>query len=186
MASSAPWDGLKFVTGNANKVREAREILGIDLEQATLEGAYEIQTADLVELVRHKAEQAYHALRTPVLVEDSGLVFSAWNGLPGALVKWFESSVGCAGMLKMLEGFQDRGAFAQCCVAVHDGREIVLARGEVRGAIARGLRGSGGFGWDVLFIPDGHDRTYAEMSVAEKNAISHRMRAFAALRERIG
>jgi len=185
MVSSSSWGGLRFVTGNENKVREAREILGVELEQAVLEGAYEIQTSDLGELVRHKAEQAYRALRVPVLVEDSGLVFTAWNGLPGALVKWFESSVGCGGMLNMLAGFADRGALAQCCVAVHNGREIVIARGEVAGSIASEIRGTGGFGWDVIFIPEGHDRTYGEMSAVEKNAISHRRKAFAELRKKI-
>ena len=89
----------KFVTGNPNKVREAGEILKIPLEQVEVKGLFEMQTQDLDELVRHKCEQAYQALKSPVLVEDSGLQFNAWKGLPGALVKWFETTVGCEGML---------------------------------------------------------------------------------------
>ena len=164
----------KFVTGNSNKVREAGDILKIPLEQVEVNGLFEIQTQELDELVRHKCQQAYQALKGPVLVEDSGLLFKAWKGLPGALVKWFETTVGCEGMLKMLQSFDDRSATAVCCLAVHNGRSIQIVRGEVVGNIAREVRGSNGFGWDVFFIPEGHKKTYAEMEPEEKNAISHR------------
>ena len=183
MNQNSIWKHLKFVTGNPNKLREAQEILGIDLEQQALDHLHEIQTVDVRELVEHKAEQAWQELQCPVMVEDSGLILTAWNGLPGALVKWFEKSVGCEGMLKMLQAFDNREAFAQCLVAVHDGEKIHVAEGKVRGAIATELRGENGFGWDVLFIPEGDTRTYAEMSADEKNAISHRRQAFAALKE---
>jgi non-canonical purine NTP pyrophosphatase (RdgB/HAM1 family) len=166
------------VTGNVNKVREASEILGLELEQVTLNDLYEVQTNDLNDLVRDKLHQAYKKLQQPVLVEDSGLLFSAWNGLPGALVKWFETSVGCEGMLKMLEPFDNREAWAVCYVALQDGSDIMVAKGEVRGSIARHIRGNNGFGWDVIFIPEGYDRTYAEMAPEEKNSISHRRKAF--------
>ena len=173
----------KFVTGNPNKVREAREILGLALEPVQVEGLFEIQTPDLNEVVRHKAQQAYSALQCPVMVEDSGLVFHAWNGLPGALVKWFEETVGCQGMLRMVKDFNDRSATAICCFAVYDGKNMRIARGEVNGTLAEKIRGENGFGWDVIFIPDGHERTYAEMSAQEKNSISHRKRALDKLRK---
>ena len=112
-----------------------------------------------------------------MLVEDSGLLFKAWDGLPGALVKWFECSVGCEGMLKMLQPFENRDATAVCCLAIHDGKNIRIARGEINGTIATKIRGSNGFGWDVIFIPDGYQRTFAEMLPGDKNAISHRKKA---------
>ena len=177
------WGTLKFVTGNPNKVLEARQILAIDIEQANLEGLLEVQTNDLSELVRHKLNQAYERLKCPLMVEDSGLMFSAWNGLPGALVKWFEKTVGCEGMIRMLEPFGNREAVAVCNVAVHDGARILIARGEIKGVVATELRGENGFGWDVIFIPEGHTRTFAEMSAVEKNAISHRRKAFEALKK---
>ena len=183
MNSDAIFKNTKFVTGNPNKVREAGEILGVELEQVELPEMIELQTNDLSEIVRHKVTQAYQAVQGPVLVEDSGLVFSAWNGLPGALVKWFEATVGCEGMLKMLETFDDREAFALCTVGYHDGKNINIARGEVKGRVADRLRGDNGFGWDVFFIPEGHERTYGEMNAQEKNSISHRRRAFEALKE---
>ena len=172
----------KFVTGNPNKAKEVRDILGIPLEQVEVADLFEVQTQDLDELVSHKAQQAYDALRCPILVEDTGLVFHAWNGLPGALVKWFETNVGCEGMLKMLQSFDDRRARAICCLAIHDGKNIQIVRGEVEGTIANEIRGGNGFGWDVLFIPEGHEKTYAEMSSTEKNAISHRKRALEKLK----
>lgn len=177
------WSTLKFVTGNPNKVREARQILGIDLEQINPDGLFEIQTSELSEVVRHKAQQAYETLQCAVLVEDSSLIFSVWNGLPGALVKWFEKSVGCEGMIRMLSAYEDRSARAICQVAVYDGKEFINAQGEVSGVISSELRGGNGFGWDVIFIPDGHTRTFAEMKAEEKNAISHRRKAFEALRD---
>ena len=167
----------KFVTGNDNKVREAGDILGVSLEQVEVRGIFEIQTLNIEELVKHKCQQAYDSLKCPVLVEDSGLLFNAWNGLPGALVKWFECTVGYEGMLKMLQSFEYRNATAVCCFAIHDGENIHIARGEIEGTIANKIRGSNGFGWDVFFIPDGYEKTFAEMPSEDKNAISHRKKA---------
>jgi len=185
MNQSHIWKQLKFVTGNPNKLREAREILGIELEQVAADHLHEIQTSDIRQLVEHKATAAWKELRCPVLVEDSGLIFTAWNGLPGAFVKWFEKSVGCEGMLKMLEPFENRRAEAVCLVAVFDGKTLIVGEGRVSGTIAPGLRGSQGFGWDVLFIPEGETRTYAEMTPEEKNSISHRRQAFESLKSQL-
>jgi len=186
MNSQSIFENIKFVTGNINKVREAGEILGVSLQQVDIPDLYELQTHDPEAIVRHKLSQAYEIVKGPVLVEDSGLIFSAWNGLPGALVKWFESTVGCEGMLKMLEPFDNREAFALCYVGFNDGENIKIAKGEVRGRIAQQLSGTSGFGWDVLFIPEGHALTYAEMPATEKNAISHRKRAFENLKKMMG
>ena len=175
----------KFVTGNPNKVREASEILDLTFESVEVEGLFEIQSPDIDLVVRHKAEQAYSTLECPVMVEDSGLVFHAWNGLPGALVKWFEETVSCDGMLKMVEGFKDRGATAICCFAVYDGKVMKISRGEVNGTLSSNTRGSNGFGWDVIFIPEGYEETYGEMAAKEKNAISHRKRALNKLKQEL-
>ena len=185
MGEEGRWSQLKFVTSNEDKVREASEILGYPLEQVSAVMIYEKQTYDVSEVILHKAKQAYEELKCPVLVEDSSLDFTAWNGLPGALVKWFECSVGCEGLLKMLEGFENREAYAVCIVAVFDGREMRMGMGEVKGTIADDVRGENGFGWDVIFIPEGHERTYAEMSSSEKNDISHRRQAFEELKKNL-
>jgi XTP/dITP diphosphohydrolase len=179
------WKQLKFVTSNPNKLREAEEILGIRMERGTADHLHEIQTNDIRQLVEHKVMEAWREFKCPVLVEDSGLIFTAWNGLPGALVKWFEKSVGCQGMLKMLESFENRQAEAVCLAAVYDGKTMVIGEGRVSGTIAPDIRGNQGFGWDVIFVPDGETRTYAEMSAAEKNARSHRRQAFESLKSQL-
>ena len=92
------WEKLKFVTSNTDKVREVSDLLECSLDQVSGLNIDEIQDSDIEKIVAHKARQAFDELRCPVLVEDSGLIFTAWDGLPGALVKWFELSVGCHGL----------------------------------------------------------------------------------------
>lgn len=172
-----------FVTTNEHKRREAQTILGVELERASPD-VPELQALDVAEVAFHKARAARAALGAPplpVIVEDSGLVIRAWNGLPGALTKWFVSSVGVEGLLKMLSD-ADRSARAVCAVAVADtSGEVRLFVGEVEGLLAPEPRGSSGFGWDPIFVPDGSELTYAEMG-DEKSRDSHRTRAFRALR----
>ena len=176
---------LKFATSNANKLREAIDILGFSLDQVSSLKIDEIQSDDISKIVIHKAQKSYEIIKLPVLVEDSGLIFTAWNGLPGPFIKWFETSVGCHGLLKMMEGFENRKALAVCFVAIFDGKELIVGKGEVRGEIASSIRGENGFGWDVIFIPDRHEKTYAEMVSSEKNLISHRRLAFEDLKRKI-
>jgi XTP/dITP diphosphohydrolase len=168
-----------FVTTNEHKRREVEKILGVELERAAPD-VPEVQTLDFAEVATHKARSAYDALgkpQRPVIVEDSGLVIGAWNGLPGALTKWFLASVGYEGLLEMLCE-EDRRARAVCAVAVvGGGEEVRVFEGGVRGEISPEPRGEGGFGWDPIFVPEGSELTYAQMGDA-KNEDSHRARAF--------
>ena len=123
---------LKFVTSNADKVREATDILGFSLDQVSSIKIDEIQSDDINKIVIDKAKKSYDIIKLPVLVEDSGLIFTAWNGLPGPFIKWFETSVGCHGLLKMIDGFENREALAVCFVAIFDGKELIIGKGEVR------------------------------------------------------
>jgi len=168
-----------FVTGRAEKALEA-ERLGFRFERVDLE-LVEIQSLDPSEVADSKAREAYAKLKRPVLVEDSGLAIRAWGGFPGALVKWLERSAGLEAMARMLDAFPDRSAAAVCAAAYCDGLRVIAGRGEASGAIAPSPRGGGGFGWDSLFVPDGEERTFAEMSGAEKDRVSHRRRAWEAL-----
>src|ERR671916_3020012 len=137
-----------FVTTNDHKRREAERILGVELERAAPD-IPEVQALDFTEVAAHKARSAHAALGRPphpVLVEDSGLVIGAWNGLPGALTKWFLASVGHRGLLEMLCG-EDRRARAVCAVAVADSRgEVRGFEGGVWGGVAPEVRGGGGVG----------------------------------------
>ena len=176
-------EDLVFVTSNPNKAREASQILGVNITHNNPGELMEIQTSDVLALVEYKAIKAWEIIKSPLLVEDSGLFFDAWNGLPGAFVKWFEQSIGCSGILKMLGPFENRKAVALCCVGFNNGSRIQVVKGEVRGHIADKEIGVNGFGWDTIFIPEGYDRTYGEMSAEEKNAISHRKIALESLKK---
>ena len=168
-----------FVTSRAEKAREA-ERLGFEIERLDLD-LPEPQALDPSEIVEAKARAAYGAIGRAVLVEDSGLAIRAWGGFPGALVKWLEKSAGVDGLARMLDPFADRTATAVCAIAYCDGGEVVTAEGETEGSIARSPRGAGGFGWDTIFVPEGDDRTFAEMKPEEKDRISHRRRAWDAM-----
>jgi XTP/dITP diphosphohydrolase len=185
-ADADPLSGLTFVTSNPGKAREAEVFLGHAVKARALD-VPEIQSLDFAEVARAKALVAARALGVSVLVEDSGVVVAGWGGFPGPLTKWITMGVlGQGGFAKMVDGFSDRGAEAVSALAVarpgQDEKDVVVAVGRVAGSIALHPRGENGFGWDVLFIPAGATRTWAEMSDEEKRSDSHRARAFASLR----
>lgn len=171
-----------FVTQSDNKLREAELILRRSLQRCDLD-LPELQAVDVEDVVVHKALHAYQAIgRKPVLIEDTGLYFEAFNGLPGALVKWFLKRTETEGMCRMLDPFPTRKAWAKTIVAVYDG-QLSLFVGRVDGEIALHPRGDQGFGWDTIFIPDGETRTFGEMAPEEKMQYSMRRRAFQAMAE---
>ena len=172
---------LTFITSSDPKLAEVERLLGRPLarESVALE---EIQAVALEPIVRHKALQAYEMLGRPVLVEDTGLAFAAWNGLPGALIKWFLASLGVEGICRVLAAEKNREAAATTVFAHYDGKELCVFSGEVQGVIPPTPRGSAGFGWDAIFQPIGSARTFAEMTPAEKDGFSMRRRALEQLR----
>jgi non-canonical purine NTP pyrophosphatase (RdgB/HAM1 family) len=174
-------DMLTFITGSEQKLVEVERMLGCSLmrESMSLE---EIQSIDLEPVVRHKAAQAYALLGRPVLVEDTGLAFAAWNGFPGALIKWLLASIGVEGICRLLRGETNRSATATTLFAYCDERELRVFPGVVTGVIAETPRGSSGFGWDAIFQPLGSARTFAEMTPEEKDQFSMRRLALDRLR----
>jgi XTP/dITP diphosphohydrolase len=136
-----------------------------------------------------KARAGVAATGLPSLADDSGLCVDALNGMPGVLsARWSglpkDDERNNALLLDQLADVPDdrRGAHFACAVAfcypVGDGGvEEHVVTGEMAGRIIRELRGTGGFGYDVLFVPEGHEATSAELSPEEKDAISHRGRA---------
>lgn len=162
-----------FATKNENKLREVNEILGRNLEQISVE-LFEPQGVDVEAVVREKAEDAFHKTGKFVLVEDTSLEFVAWNGLPGALIKWFLDAIGNNGILKMLAGETNRKAVAKTAVGFFDGTQARIFVGEISGIVPETVRGTGGFGWDPIFVPNGHEKSFAEMTSTEKNTISMR------------
>lgn len=176
-------DRLVFVTSNDGKRREAEAVLGFALDHRGLD-LVEPQSLDVHDVVRSKAAAAYELIDAPVLVEDTALELLGLGGFPGPLIRWLLASVGPDGISRMAAAFGDPRAVVRCVTCATDGTETVVGEGVVFGTIAREPRGAGGFGWDSVFIPDdGDGRTYGEMENEEKNAISHRYKAFVALRE---
>lgn len=154
-----------FVTGNTHKLKEFEAILGIKLNHSDLD-LDEIQSVEVEEVAIHKAKQAYELLHEPVIVEDTGLYFEELNGLPGALVKFFIKSLSLEQMCSLVK--ENRKAAAITCIVYFDGKTIKVFKGETKGEIADGPRGTNGFGWDPIFIPEGYNQTFAEITSEEK------------------
>ncbi|MCL5427967.1 MAG: non-canonical purine NTP pyrophosphatase [Candidatus Marsarchaeota archaeon] len=162
------------------KYKEASSILSdFRIRMKTIE-LREIQSVQVREVVSEKAKEAYRKLRRPLFVEDTGLYIDAMNGFPGALAKPLIESVGTAGVCRMVDSFGRRSAYAETCIGYADGRGVKVFSGKVGGRIAGRPRGDNGFGWDPVFVPDGHAQTFAQMPMTEKNRISHRAMAFRA------
>ncbi len=172
---------LTFISGNTNKVRECERLLGATLAYTSLP-LDEIQSIDPLPVVEHKARLAYAALNRPVLVEDTGLAFAAWNGLPGALIKWFLSSLGTEGLCRIMRAETNRAATATTLLGYCDGESVHTFAGTVQGSIPDHPRGTEGFGWDAIFQPEASVLTFAEMSAAEKDRFSMRRKALEAFR----
>ena len=176
-----------FVTGNKNKLEEVKQILA---REGSLPFEIVSQSIDLPELqgdpitiATEKCRIAAQQVHGACLTEDTSLSFNALNGMPGPFIKWFLEKCGHDGLNAMLNGFDDKSAYAQTVVAftMGPGEEIHIFDGRTQGSIVP-ARGSLDFGWDPIFEPhEGNGNTYAEMSKDAKNAISHRGRAFAKL-----
>jgi non-canonical purine NTP pyrophosphatase (RdgB/HAM1 family) len=171
---------LLFATSNEHKARELQALLGRPIQPVKLE-LPELQAVDVQEVIEAKAREAHRLVGLPVLVEDTGLAFAAWNGLPGALIRWFLDRVGNEGLCQMLQSYDQRTASAETCIGYFDGKACHVFRGVVTGQIVRAPRGNGGFGWDPIFMPDGWDKTFAEMT-NEKQLVSMRKLAVTQLK----
>lgn len=169
-----------FATGNEGKFREAEEVLsryGIEVEMVDLDYP-EIQSDSLEEIAVGGVRWCVERLMEPVFVEDSGLFVDALNGFPGPYSAYVFDTIGNEGILKLMEGVEDRSArFLSVVAFCEPGGKPVTFTGEVRGRIAEEERGEEGFGFDPIFVPEGDRRTFAEMGVQEKCKISHRTRA---------
>ncbi len=167
---------LLFITGNRMKANEARDILakfGIGVEQRSLDIG-EIQEKDAEPVAREKARHAFGIVRKQLIVEDTGLYINAMNRYPGTLIKHFFDSIGAQGIVDFLKG-KDRSAEAITVVAYCDSEGNVRTfRGSVSGRISEKVTKGYSFAWDTIFIPDGYEKTYAEIGTEEKNGISQR------------
>ncbi len=178
-----------LATKNTGKVRELQRILaayGLTLEGATYDPGPETGTTFQANALAKAREGVAHT-GLPSVADDSGLTVDALGGMPGILsARWAgrhgDDQANLSLVLGQLADVEARGAAFVCAAAyaLPDGRsEVVL--GELRGTLLREPRGDGGFGYDPIFVPTGLSVTSAELSAADKDAISHRGQAFRAL-----
>jgi non-canonical purine NTP pyrophosphatase (RdgB/HAM1 family) len=185
--ASGPLASLPYVlvTGNRGKIAEARRVMGPALEAVELDLS-EIQSLDLLEVLEAKAEEAWRRLGRPLVVEEAGLSLAALHGFPGPLVKWMLEAVGADGLARTAVALGDARATARCALLYRDADRSVVAQGITEGTLVLPPRGGNGFGWDPVFVPEGESRTYGELAGPEKDALSHRGRAWRDLREKLG
>lgn len=172
---------LIFGTSNKNKLEEAKSILSIDLEGSDIE-IEEIQSIDPKKVAIRKAIDYYNVIKKPLFIDDISLNLNGLNNLPGTYINDFLRSVGNRGLIELIKG-KDRKATAITYIVYMDDKGVPHDfMGETVGSISLEEKGSNGFGWDSIFIPEGSNLTFAEMTLEEKNIYSPRMKALRTLK----
>jgi XTP/dITP diphosphohydrolase len=184
-----------FASKNEGKVKEVRHILnGIKAEIISLNDIG--FTDDIHESAetfegnaRIKAEFIYHKFKLPTIADDSGIVALQLGNEPGVYSARYagENATDEENNKKLIERLKSfpephKGKFV-CAAVCYFGTDFKVAMGEIVGSIIKEPRGTNGFGYDPLFLPDGYDRTTAELPPEIKNKISHRFRAFNQLKK---
>ena len=170
-----------FVTSNIHKFMEARKTLseyGIAAAKLKVE-AVEIQDDSLENIAKYSVNDAVKRCRLPVFVEDSGIFVEGLKGFPGPYSRYIHDTVGIGSIIKLMENVENRAAHFRSVVAFASPEmQPVCFVGKVEGNISLRMRGTAGFGYDPIFEPlEGDGRTFAEMTMAEKNRFSHRAKA---------
>jgi XTP/dITP diphosphohydrolase len=173
-----------FATGNFNKFNEARRVLAeYHISTAMLRVKnYEIQSDLLDEIAKASAIDAFNTCHLPVIVEDAGLFVEALRGFPGPYSAYVYKTISNPGLLKLMENIENRKAEFRSSIAYYDGQKALESfEGEAQGNIVHSERwgtGKSGFGFDPIFSPSRSGKTFAEMTIEEKNGFSHRANAF--------
>jgi XTP/dITP diphosphohydrolase len=160
------------------KAKEAEEFIKEKVKLIHLEFDYtEIRSDSMGEVARNAALAAYKRCRESVFVEDSGLFIHSLKDFPGTYSSWVFDRLGNKGILKLMEGIEERSATFEARIAfVRRKDELQIFRGKCEGRIGLEERGTGGFGYDPIFIPADEHQTFAE-SIELKNKLSHRYKA---------
>jgi XTP/dITP diphosphohydrolase len=185
--SNFPFKGkvVFFATGNINKFNEVRSILrqyDISVGMLKLKGD-EMQSDSLKEIAQKSVIYAYKRCQLPIFVEDAGLFVNGLSGFPGPYAAYVYKTIHNSGLLKLMKGSKDRDATFQSVIAYCDQETICEPKffeGEVNGKITlaeRKKQRKSGFGFDPIFEPRETEKTFAEMTIIEKNRYSHRSMA---------
>ena len=188
---------LIIASNNAHKIYEIKKILGtcfdeiVSLSEAKIKHETVEDGTTFMENALKKAHEIAMLSGYPALADDSGICAHALDGAPGIFSARFAGEHGDdeannALLLEKLSDKSDKGAHYTCAMAlVYPDGSSVTAEGYMYGTITEDRRGTHGFGYDPLFIPEGEERTVAEMEDEEKNAISHRAMALRLLLEKL-
>jgi XTP/dITP diphosphohydrolase len=181
-------------TRNAHKVAEIRDILGSDfevLDLSAISGVGEVEETGVTfeENATLKAQAVSGHFDGWVIADDSGLEVDALDGAPGVFSARFSGAGATdasnrALLVKKLDGVRggERSARFRCVIVLaRGGRKLAAFNGSVEGVIINLEKGSGGFGYDPLFVPEGHCKTFAQLGAEVKNTLSHRARALEGL-----
>ena len=169
---------LRFLSKNEFKLAEVRKILGtLNIEVVPLKHEInEIQTQSIAAIARDKCLKAFELVGRHVLVEHTGLFISQLNNLPGGLTQIFWDGLQADKFTALFGNGPNNKVEAKTILAYCDTRMISLFEGSITGTIPSEPRGPRDFQWDCVFVPDGYDKTFAEMG-DDKNLISMRKRA---------
>lgn len=182
-----------FATNNAHKLDEVRQVVGdkftlVSLRECGIVEDIPENEPTLEGNALAKARYIYERTGADCFADDTGLEVDTLGGEPGVRSARYatdghDDEANKRLLLERLQGVENRAAQFRTTVALIMGGKEYLFEGIVRGRIATEQHGEGGFGYDPLFVPEGYDRTFAQMSAEEKNAISHRGRAVRKLAE---
>ena len=166
---------LKVITSNPGKVSEYQrsfDHLGIAMEHLRLPYD-EVQTSDLEEVVSKGMDEIISKGVRNFIVDDSGLFVDSLKGFPGVWSAYAQKTIGNKGILKLMEGVEDRGAEFRCCIGCDIEGQRIIVTGVCRGTITDSGMGDGGFGFDPICTQDGKC-TFAKVPIDEKNEVYHR------------
>ncbi len=172
---------ITFITGNQHKADYMAKYLGFPVKHVKID-LDELQSLELKEIVEHKVKQAYGIIQSPVIVEDVSLEFEALGKLPGPFIRFFVDTVPFENICAMLNSLS-RKATARCMFGYYDGDILEFFEGRMDGEIALKPAGSGGYGWDKIFIPQGYGVTRAELSEEDNKKTYLQIKPFAKLKE---
>ena len=169
---------MKFITSNKHKFDEIREVFnkaGIQIEWLKLK--YDELQEDFTESISYKSALSLKGIIDGnFFLEDTGLYIRSLSGFPGPYSSFVSKTISNDGLLKLLEA-KDRSAYFKTVVSLCVDRRILQFGGILNGKIAETPSGENGFGFDPVFIPDGLNKTLADIGIKEKNEFSHRSRA---------
>jgi len=170
---------VRFVSKSPDKITEAKKVLENTVIRIIPyeDEIQELQTTDLDKLVKDKVLKAFSKLGRPLIVEHTALYIEELKEFPGGLTQLFWDSVGEQKLLSMMTAIGATKLTAKSLIGYCDGKKIHVFESEIRGTISPEPRGTKGFGWDQIFIPEGYTQTFAELG-AKKHEISMRRHAF--------